>query len=44
MITGGLYFEYHYPLSLLYLVEKLLGNSRFNPGKVPVIPDGGVRE
>ena len=44
MITGGLYFEYHYPLSLLYLVEKLLGNSRFNPGKVPVIPDGGIRE
>ena len=41
---AGLYFEYHFPLALKTLIERLLGADRFNPGKVPVIPEGGVRE
>ena len=41
---AGLYFEYHFPLSLKTLIERLLGADRYNPGKVPVIPEGGVRE
>lgn len=41
---AGLYFEYHFPLALKTLIERLLGADRFNPGKVPIIPDGGIRE
>ena len=41
---AGLYFEYHFPLALKTLIERLLGADRFNPGKVPIIPEGGVRE
>ena len=41
---AGLYFEYHFPLALKTLIERLLGADRFNPGKVPVIPEGGIRE
>ena len=41
---AGLYFEYHFPLALKTLIERLLGADRFNPGKVPLIPEGGIRE
>ena len=41
---AGLYFEYHFPLALKTLIERLLGADRYNPGKVPVIPEGGIRE
>ena len=40
----GLYFDFHFPLSLKHLIESLFGNKNYSPNNPPIAVDTSTRE